>query len=69
MKLRTELPENGTCFFKEGPKDHVHDAACAHALMLAMNKMAWPAHRETLIERADEIMAEWGFDSGEEKPE
>lgn len=44
-----------------------HDTLCAHALMQAMDE--WPnnshASIEQLRKRADSIMREWGFDSGE----
>ena len=67
MKLRTSLTASHDGSLVDATDANlIADAACAHALMQAMDKMAWPAHRETLIERASEIMAEWGFDSGED---
>lgn len=54
----------------------VHDAAAADALMLAIaNKRMACSDREqhdvcvaldTVIRYADELMAEWGFDTGED---
>lgn len=42
-----------------------HDAACAHALMLALRCEA-PGVYARAIAKADELMAEWGFDSVED---
>ena len=68
MKLRTELPEGGTCFFKDGPSDHVHDAAVAHALMQAMSYAynTDPDVIDFIEKRADELMREWGFEQEKE---
>jgi hypothetical protein len=50
-----------------------HDAACAHALMLAMGgiRSEWvpdgPPILSEIVTRADELLREWGFDSGEER--
>lgn len=72
MKLRTELREQSplTCDF-DALK---HDAAAAHALMEALER--WAARRadhasyaDHLLGHADEIMAQWGFDSGEVRDE
>jgi hypothetical protein len=47
----------------------VHDAAAAHALMQALDdvtdKIFSKYARGLIDQRADEIMAGWGFDSGE----
>jgi hypothetical protein len=44
-----------------------HDAACAHALMQAVTEMG--SRGTWARDRADEIMAGWGFDSTPEQPE
>lgn len=70
MKLRTELCEQSplTCDF-DALK---HDAAASRALMMAMEEVgaenrdySWLACVEKIERRADEIMAGWGFDTGE----
>ena len=50
-----------------------HDAAAAHALMMAMDEVgaenrdySWLACVEKIDHRASELMAQWGFDSGED---
>ena len=49
-----------------GEKEVIHDAAAAHALMQAMDEFsAWPQVKG-VRKRADEIMAQWGFDTGED---
>jgi hypothetical protein len=75
MKLRTEM--TGPDSTSEGPypaarvdddgQDYLHDAAAAHALMRAVNHVDSPYQGLThqaqwILRRADELMAEWGFD-------
>lgn len=53
-----------------GEKEVIHDATAANALMEAI--AAWGKHpgyqggESWVKKRADEIMAQWGFDSGED---
>ena len=71
MKLRTEMVDfHGRMLPRTG--SHVlhfsleHDAACAHALMQAMEEFDGAEYqRDYILCRASEIMAGWGFDSGE----
>ena len=48
-----------------------HDTLCAHALMQAMDEAgdvvfyADDDYKRWVYDRADAIMADWGFDSGE----
>lgn len=87
MKLLTEISGNDDDVILvcngdidvSGDDQLEHDAACAHALMMAMDEW-WSASdehgldeqqspRETVqwIEaRAQAILREWGFDSGED---
>lgn len=73
MKLRTKMYHHvaGSSIGYLDSCDADHDAACAHALMRAMtalNGAGWSRLRNPVAEireRADEIMAGWGFDSGE----
>lgn len=70
MKLRTEMQDTcvharGICVddgdvLAEQSKDLQHDAAAAHALMLAMEGIP-KRYREWLEIRADELMREWGY--------
>jgi hypothetical protein len=80
MKLRTKMV--GPDSTSKGPYPSadddgqalLHDAACAHALMLAQDEF-WKQDDldsldardavEMIGVRASEIMAEWGFDNGE----
>lgn len=77
MKLRTEMQDGcvhalGYCVDTEDVKPIEvakleHDAAAAHALMLAVNHVDSPYQGLThqaqwILRRADELMAEWGFD-------
>lgn len=71
MRLKTEMFDagNGRRFpnYQDG-EDVDHDAAAAHALMQAIAEyesdyLVWrPCN---ILNRADEIMREWGFDSEE----
>ena len=76
MKLRTEMRgfADGTYYAAVKAGDTAdainHDAAAAHALMMAIER--WAARRvdhalyaDHLLGHADELMAQWGFDSGE----
>lgn len=75
MKLRTEMlrgPDGMTITagYSEGKYSaREHDAACAHALMLAMEEFKAITGQiddgESIEMRAGMIMREWGFDSGE----
>jgi hypothetical protein len=81
MKLRTEMlfPSDHKPYVFYGYRKDVrrlmHDAACAHALMQAMDEAgdvvfyADDDYQHWVYDRADEIMAGWGFDSGEAQPE
>lgn len=67
MKLRTELREQSplTCDFGALK----HDTAVAHALMQAIKDVSEATGFDVgwwIERRADEIMAGWGFDSGED---
>ena len=79
MKLKTMLRKDdfqGRAFvdYIEGSEVD-HDAACAHALMLAQDEF-WKQDDlgeldardavEMIGVRASELMREWGFDSGED---
>jgi hypothetical protein len=79
MKLRTEMVD-GTVQDRTHNRDDQwinleHDAACAHALMRAQDEF-WKQDDldgldardavEMIGVRADELMAEWGFDSGQD---
>lgn len=70
MKLRTKLTASRDGSLVDATDENlITDAACAHALLQAKNEvLANVIYHDlrTLIDiRADEIMAEWGFDSGE----
>ena len=72
MKLRTEMlrgPDGVTITagYSEGRYSaREHDVACAHALMQAMEEFDGAEYqRDYILCRASEIMAGWGFDSGE----
>ena len=70
MKLKTILRKDdfqGRAFvdYIEGSEVD-HDAACAHALMLAMDETCDAASIIWAKKRASELMREWGFDSGED---
>jgi len=74
MKLRTELTpgrRGGHALgFNDG--DREHDAAAAHALMKAIEMLQadWEGYGEpspsSAVLMADELMREWGFDTGED---
>lgn len=76
MKLRTEMKDSGYGTIEPRLKlgDNggavFHDAARAHALLQAKNEvLANVIYHDlrTLIDiRADSLMREWGFDSGED---
>jgi hypothetical protein len=74
MKLLTEMQDgcvhvNGCCVdftdLSNGVLDKLeHDAAAAHALWLSLHQLdAGP--RKWVEDDADELMKQWGFDSGE----
>jgi len=82
MKLKSEMQDgcvhaNGYCVDEDAVELRqaemlVHDAAAANALMLAIERLHadWEDYGERspgeAIRIADAIMAEWGFDSGED---
>lgn len=69
MKLKTTVAEDGLVTLDgdsnmSGDDQLEHDAAAAHALMQAMDEVG--GHTTKFIQiRADTILREWGFDSGE----
>jgi hypothetical protein len=66
MKLKTIMRIDGKFTAAVGDdEDMSHDAACAHALMRAMVNYMNPLKRQAVLDRADELMREWGFDSVE----
>ena len=79
MKLLTQLTASRDGSLVDATDENlIHDAACAHALMLAMgdeikrvsqipynSREICEYFMENVKKRADEIMAGWGFDSGE----
>lgn len=69
MKLRAKLTASRDGSLVDATDQNlITDAACAHALMWAMEECSAPVHVavvEMLRQRADEILAGWGFDSGE----
>ena len=81
MKLRTEMRgfADGTHYAAVKAGDTAdainHDAAAAHALMLAMadlDHMDWSRKRNPVAEiqsLANALMTEWGFDTGEVRDE
>lgn len=74
MKLRTSLTASRDGSLVDATDENlIHDAVAAHALMMAMEEVgaenrdySWLACVEKIERRADEIMAGWGFDSGED---
>lgn len=68
MKLRTKLTASRDGSLVDATDENlITDAACAHALMLAVNHVDSPYQGLThqaqwILRRADELMAEWGFD-------
>lgn len=68
MKLRTTLIDAEVGKYAAGEEqDADHDALAAHALMQAVNHVDSPYQGLThqaqwILRRADELMAEWGFD-------
>ena len=74
MKLRTSLTASYDGSLVDATDENlICDAAAAHALMEAIT--AWGKHpgyqggESWVKKRADEIMAQWGFDSGEVRDE
>jgi hypothetical protein len=75
MKLRAEMKDgcvhaNGYCVDEDAVELRqaemlVHDAAAAHALMMAMDEIGGYTTKFIQL-RADTIMREWGFDTGED---
>ena len=71
MKLRTSLTASCDGSLVDATDENlIHDTAVAHALMEALER--WAARRadhasyvDHLLGHADEIMAQWGFDTGE----
>lgn len=69
MKLRTKMqawrdgktipvaPDTSKSFFMLE-----HDAAAAHALMLVLQSDTYPYAPWEIVDQADELMREWGFD-------
>jgi hypothetical protein len=79
MKLKTSLTASRDGSIVDATDENlIHDAAAAHALMQAIKETrdnpylygGTSGHPESVIEmieeRADELMAGWGFDSGED---
>ena len=79
MKLKTMLHKDGPqgrafVDYIEGSEVD-HDAVIAHALMQAMDDLIakWgdgtcciETTKGLMLERADELMSQWGFDTGED---
>jgi len=67
MKLRTSLTASRDGSLVDATDENlICDAAAAHALMEAMEQVLTIATRDVIKQRADEIMAGWGFDTGED---
>ena len=79
MKLKTEMQDGcvhmSGCRVDENAIEGwqaerlVSDAAAAHALMMAMKEYTHPVHAAVVamvLQRASELMAQWGFDTGED---
>jgi hypothetical protein len=72
MKLRTSLTASRDGSLVDATDENlIQDAAAAHALMMALER--WAARRadhasyaDHLLGHADEIIAQWGFDTGED---
>ncbi len=75
MKLMTEMQDGcvhvgGCCIDDSAASSTVsrilqHDAACAHALMLAMQEQGDHGYVYETQKKAEELLREWVFDSGE----
>jgi hypothetical protein len=67
MKLQTSLTASRDGSLVDATDENlIHDAMAAHALMQAIYGH-WNVKATQWIEdRADELMAEWGFDTGED---
>lgn len=66
MKLRTSLTASRDGSLVDATDENlIHDAAAAHALMQAMDEIGGYTTRFIQL-RADTIMREWGFDTGED---
>ena len=69
MKLGTEMvaPDSTSANWYPSSRDdgqsYLHDAAAAHALMQAISEQLGSDERGPLLDRADEIMSAWGFES------
>lgn len=79
MKLRTEMRgKDGAKYVIGTPGNNAHDLLAAHALMMAIGEFYAAPLDSALITpedainwlewRASEIMAGWGFDTGEIDP-
>ena len=76
MKLKTEVgSEYPEGYGLKELADFEHDVAAAHALIQAMDDLIakWgdgtcciETAKGLILERASELMAQWGFDSGED---
>jgi hypothetical protein len=75
MKLKTRIDGTVGDYFlvlngdsdMYGEDQLEHDAAAAHALMEAIYRYWNPKATQWIEDRADEIMRELGFDTGEEE--
>ena len=66
MKLRTKLTASHDGSLVDATDENlITDAACAHALMLAMALELPMPHLMAVKEKADEIMAGWGYGEAE----
>lgn len=73
MKLKTRIDGTVGDYFlvlngdsdMHGEDQIEHDAAAAHALMRAIESHCGRNTDYMVLARADEIMAGWGFDTGE----
>lgn len=72
MKLKTSLTASRDGSIVDATDENlIHDAAAAHALLMAMaefNHAGHPQYQNPIYAamcRADELMAQWGFEGGE----
>ena len=70
MKLKTTVAEDGLVILDgdismSGDDQLEHDAAAAHAYKKAVALELSMPHLMAVNAKADELMREWGFDSGE----
>jgi hypothetical protein len=68
MKLLTQLTASRDGSLVDATDENlIHDAACAHALMMAITEIGTRGIQDAdeITNRADEIMAGWGLDCGE----